>query len=169
MRFSLVGFICLFGEVLGMEIPSDGLSDEEIREILERFRVVAVVGMSRDPTKPGSYVPRFLMRHGYKVIPVNPTASEIMGLKSYGSLLEVPEEVEIVDVFRRSEHTPEVARQAVEKGAKVLWLQEGIYHPEAVEIARKGGLKVVWNRCMMREHNRLFGSKPLIPPSKLKG
>lgn len=152
---------------MDMDIPPDGLSDDGIRRILEEFRVVAVVGMSRDPKKPGYYVPRFLKRHGYKIIPVNPFADEIMGLKAYPSLMEVPEEVEVVDVFRRPEHTPPVAEEAVKKGAKVLWLQEGIYNPEAVEIARRGGLTVVWNRCMMREHNRLFGSKPFTSLAKL--
>lgn len=150
-----------------MSIPPDGLSDEEIMKILEEYKVVAVVGMSKDPRKPGYYVPRFLKRHGYKIIPVNPTVDEIMRLKSYPSLLDVPEDVEIVEVFRRPEHTPQVAEEAVKKGAKVLWLQEGIYHPEAVEIARRGGLKVVWNRCMMLEHNRLFGSKPFTSLTKL--
>lgn len=152
-----------------MFVGGDGLSDEEIKRILEEYRVVAVVGLSRDHRKPSSYVARFLRRHGYTIIPVNPNAEEIMGLKAYGSLLEVPVKVEVVDVFRRPEYVVEVAEQAVKVGAKVLWLQEGIYNPEAVEVARKGGLTVVWNRCMMREHNRLFGSKPLIPPSRLKG
>lgn len=143
-----------------MNIPSDGLSDDEIRRILEEYRVVAVVGMSNNPVKPGHYVPKFLMRHGYRVIPVNPTVDQILGIRSYPSLLDVPEEVEIVDVFRRPEHTPQIAEEAVKKGAKVLWMQEGIYNPDAVEIAKKGGLIVVWNRCMMKEHNRLKGSKP---------
>lgn len=162
-------FIFLVFGCVVMDIPSDGLSDEEIRRILTEYRVVAVVGMSRDPRRPGSYVPRFLKRHGYEIIPVNPNAEKILGLKSYKSLLEIPRRVEIVDVFRRPEYTVEVAEQAVKIGAKVFWLQEGIYNPKAVEIARKGGLITVWNRCMMIEHNRLFGTKPLIPPSKLKG
>jgi len=152
-----------------MDIPSDGLGDEEIGRILREYKVVAVVGMSRDPRRPGSYVPRFLRRHGYEIIPVNPNAEKILGLKSYRSLLDIPEKVEIVEVFRRPEYTVEPAKQAVEIGAKVFWLQEGIYNPEAVEIARRGGLITVWNRCMMLEHNRLFGTKPLVPPSKLKG
>ena len=117
--------------------------------------------------KPGHYVPKFLMKHGYKIIPVNPTVSEILSLKSYPSLLDVPEDIEIVDVFRRPEYTPEVAKEAVEKKAKVLWLQEGIYNPQAVEIAKKGGLIVVWNRCLMKEHNRLMGSKPYTSLRKL--
>ncbi|MEN2975108.1 MAG: CoA-binding protein [Candidatus Caldarchaeales archaeon] len=150
-----------------MSIPSDGLSDEEIIKILEEFKVVAVVGMSKDPLKPGHYVPKFLMKQGYKIIPVNPTVDEILGLKSYPSLLDIPEEIEIVNVFRRPEYTVEIAEEAVKKKAKVLWLQEGIYNPQTVEIAKRGGLTVVWDRCMMKEHNRLMKSKPHISLRKL--
>lgn len=150
-----------------MSIPHDGLSDEEIKKILEGYKIIAVVGMSKDPMKPGHYVPKFLIRHGYKVIPVNPTVDEVLGLKSYPSLMDVPEDVEVVDVFRRPENTPEVAEEAVKKKAKVLWLQEGIYNPQAIEIAKRGGLTVVWNRCFMKEHNRLIGSKPYTTLRKL--
>lgn len=150
-----------------MNIPHDGLSDEEIRKILEEYKVVAVVGMSKDPMKPGHYVPKFLIKQGYRIIPVNPTVDEVLGLKSYPSLMDVPENIEVVDVFRRPEHVPEVAEQAVKKKAKVLWLQEGIYSPQAVEIAKKGGLTVVWNRCIMKEHNRLMGSKPYTTLRKI--
>lgn len=150
-----------------MNIPHDGLSDEEIKKILEGYKIVAVVGMSKDPMKPGHYVPKFLIKHGYKVMPVNPTVNEVLGLKSYPSLMDVPEDVEVVDVFRRPEYAPEVAEEAVKKKAKVLWLQEGIYNPQAVEIAKRGGLTVVWNRCIMKEHNRLIGSKPYTTLRKL--
>ncbi|MEM3865288.1 MAG: CoA-binding protein [Nitrososphaerota archaeon] len=150
-----------------MSIPHDGLSDKEIKNVLEKYRVIAVVGMSKDPMKPGHYVPKFLIRHGYKIIPVNPTVDEVLGLKSYPSLNEIPEDVEVVDVFRRPEHIPEVAEEAVKKKAKVLWLQEGIYNAQAVEIAKNGGLIVVWNRCIMKEHNRLIGSKPYTTLRKL--
>lgn len=150
-----------------MSIPHDGLSDEEIRKILEEYKVVAVVGMSKDPMKPGHYVPKFLIKQGYRIIPVNPTVDEVLGLKSYPSLMDVPENIEVVDVFRRPEHVPEVAEQAVKKKAKVLWLQEGIYNPQAVDIAKKGGLTVVWNRCIMKEHNRLMGSKPYTTLRKI--
>ncbi len=136
-------------------IPPDGLTDEEIREVLSLKRI-AVVGMSRDPAKPANYVPKYLMERGYEVIPVNPTADEILGLKVYKSLKEVPGTVDVVDVFRPSEAVPEVVREAVSVRPKVIWLQEGIYHPEAVEIAKANGIKIVWNRCMMREHRRLM-------------
>ncbi len=137
-------------------IPPDGLTDEEIKRILS-LRRVAVVGMSRDPAKPAHYVPKYLLEKGYEVIPVNPTADEILGLKVYKSLSEVPGPIDIVDVFRPSEVVPEVVREAVKVRPRVIWLQEGIYHPEAVEIARSNGIEIVWNRCMMKEHRRLLG------------
>ncbi len=139
-----------------MEIPPDGLTDEEIREIYRSVRRIAVVGMSRNPEKPAHYVPMFLREKGYEIIPVNPVADEIAGLKAYKSLLEIPGEVDLVDVFRPSEEVPRVVEEALKKGVKVIWLQEGIYHPEA-EKAREKGVRVVWNRCMMREYQRLFG------------
>ncbi|MEN3047277.1 MAG: CoA-binding protein [Candidatus Caldarchaeales archaeon] len=140
-----------------MSIPKDGLSDEEVRRILALRRVV-VVGMSKDPAKPAHYVPRYLHERGYEVIPVNPTADEILGLKVHKSLSEVKGPVDIVDVFRPSEEVPGVVREAVKLNPKVIWLQEGIYHPEAVEIARRHGVTIVWDRCMMKEHRRLVGT-----------
>ncbi|MEM0376061.1 MAG: CoA-binding protein [Nitrososphaerota archaeon] len=139
-------------------IPHDGLSDEEIRRILSMKRI-AVVGMSRDPAKPAHYVPKYLLEHGYEIVPVNPTAEEILGLKVYKSLKEVPGPVDIVDVFRPSEAVPEVVKEAVELRPKVIWLQEGIYHPDAVGLARSRGITIVWNRCMMKEHRRLMAGR----------
>jgi len=148
------------------EIPSDGLSDEEIREILS-LKNVAVVGMSRDPSKPSHYVPKFLLRHGYNVIPVNPFADEILGLKSYKSLTDIPVELDIVNIFRPSDQVYQVVQEAVIKNPKVVWMQLGIYNEEAVRLARQKMIKVVWNRCMMQEHNRLFGTKPFVSIGKL--
>ncbi len=139
-----------------MTIPPDGLSDEEIREIYRSVKRIAVVGMSRNPEKPAHYVPMFLMERGYEIVPVNPVADEIAGLKVYKSLSEIPGEVDLVDVFRPSEEVPKIVEEALAKGVKVIWLQEGIYHP-SIEEARKKGVKTVWNRCMMREYKRLFG------------
>ncbi len=152
------------------EIPPDGLSDEEVKKILSEYRRVAVVGFSRYPEKPAHYVPKFLIRKGYHVVPVNPNAERILKLKSYKSLLELDEEVDIVDVFRPSDQVLEIAEQVLKMRfkPKVFWMQEGIYSREAAELLKKNGITVIWNRCMMREHNRLFGSKPLIPMTKLK-
>ena len=153
-----------------MSIPErDGLSDEEIKRILTEYKRVAVVGMSRDPSKPAHYVPKFLKRHGYEIIPVNPVADEILGLKVYKSLSEIPEPFDVVDVFRPSDQVLPVAEEVLKLSIKpkVFWMQEGIYNKEAAELLRKEGITVVWDRCMMREHNRLFGSKPYTTLSKL--
>ena len=106
-------------------MESDGLPDELIKDVLSRYRRVVVVGASREPSKPANYVPRFLQRHGYEVVPVNPFADEVLGVKAYKSLEEVPPPVEIVDVFRPSEAVPEVARAALKVKPKVFWMQEG--------------------------------------------
>ncbi len=137
-------------------IPSDGYTDDEIRDIFLNSRRIVVVGMSRNPDKPAHYVPMYLKERGYEIIPVNPMADEIAGLKVYKSILDVEGDIDVVDVFRPSEEVPKVVREAIKKNPKVIWLQEGIYHPEAVELAHEAGIKIVWNRCMMREHKRLF-------------
>lgn len=149
-----------------MGVGRDPLSDEEIKSILSLRRVV-VVGMSRDPVKPAHYVPKFLLRHGYEVVPVNPSADEILGLKVYKSIREVPGGIDVVDVFRPSDQVLPVVKEAVERRPSAIWLQEGIYNEEAVRLALEAGIRTVWNRCMMKEHNRLFGSKPLVSLSHL--
>ena len=139
-----------------MDIPSDGLSDSELREIFRLKRIV-VVGMSRNPAKPAHYVPMYLREKGYEIIPVNPMAREIGGLKTYNNIEEVPGEIDVIDIFRPSEEAPKIIEQAIKRRPKVIWLQEGIYHPDAAKLARKAGIKIVWNRCMKREYTRLFG------------
>ncbi len=151
---------------MGQIFESDGLSDEEIKRILG-YKNVAVVGMSRDPTKPAHYVPKFLIKQGYKIIPVNPFADEILGLKVYKSLEEIQEPIDIVDVFRPSDQVLPFAEQALKLKPKVFWMQEGIYSREAKELLSKEGIVAVWNRCMMKEHNRLFKSKPFVSLGKL--
>jgi predicted CoA-binding protein len=129
--------------------------DPELRSILGRPRTVAVVGLSSDPEKYSFEVASYLQGHGYRVIPVNPFETEVLGEKAYPSLQEVPERIDAVDVFRRAEETPEIARQAVQVGAKVLWLQEGIVNDEARRIAEEAGLDVVMGVCIMSTHRRL--------------
>ena len=138
-----------------MEIPNDGLSDDEIREIYRKYRKVAIIGMSRNPEKPAHYVPKFLMEKGFEIIPVNPVADEILGRKVYKSLEEIPGDIDIVDEFRPSHEVPKIVDEAIKKNVKVIWLQEGIYQPD-IEKAREKGVLTVWNRCMMREYKRLF-------------
>jgi len=144
---------------LPISLGKDGHSDSEVKGLL-KLRNVAVVGISRDPSKPAHFVPKYLKEHGYHIIPVNPSAQEILGIKCYKSLLDANEPIDIVDVFRPSEDVPAVVEQAIKKKPKTIWLQEGIHSQGAEEEATKHGLDVVWNRCMMKEHTRLFGGSP---------
>lgn len=123
----------------------------EPKEILERYNTIAVVGLSRDPSKSAHSVPRTLQAAGFRIIPVNPFADTLLGEKVYRRLADIPEPVDIVEVFRPSPDAPEVARQAVVVGAKVLWLQLGIVSPEARAIAEGAGLVYVEDRCMAVE------------------
>jgi predicted CoA-binding protein len=131
-------------------------SDSEIIEIYN-LKNIAVVGMSKKHGKAANYVPKFLIDHGYNVIPVNPIENEIMGRKSYANVSNVPDRVDIVDIFRPSKEVPFVVEDALMKeGIKVIWMQEGIYSEEAERIAKDKGVKVIFNRCMLAEHMRLF-------------
>lgn len=133
----------------------DSHTDDEIREILS-LKKVAVIGMSKNSYKAAHYVPRYLSENGYGVIPVNPTTDRILDKKCFESITDVPSEIDIIDVFRPSDQILSVIQEAIKKRPKVIWLQEGIHNQEAEEIARKEGIKVVFNRCMLAEHRRLF-------------
>lgn len=133
----------------------DSYSDSEIKQILS-MKNVAVVGMSKHPSKDAHHVPKYLIENGYNVIPVNPTAEEILGRKCYKTLLDVPDKIDIVDIFRPSEHVPPIVKDAITKGVKVVWMQLGISNNESAQEASKHGIKVVYNRCMLIEHARLF-------------
>ncbi len=131
-------------------------SREEIKQILEQSTVIAVVGLSDDASKTSHMVSEAMQRKGYRIIPVNPKATTILGEKAYASLKDIPEPVDIVNVFRRPEHTPPIAREAVEIGAKSLWLQLGILNEEAGAIAAEGGLNVIMDRCIKVEDSILL-------------
>jgi predicted CoA-binding protein len=138
-------------------VDKDSFSDAEIREFY-KLKNIAVVGMSKTDGKAANYVPRYLMEHGYNIIPVNPTAPEIMGRKSYPNVSSIPEAVDIVDIFRPSSDVLPVVQDAIKKqGIKVVWMQLGIYNEQAERLAEEKGIKVVYNRCMLEEHRRLFG------------
>jgi predicted CoA-binding protein len=141
------------------------LSQDEIREILTEYKVVAVVGLSSEPDKDSYRVSAYLKRHGFRIIPVNPFADEILGEKSYRSLLEIPAEfqkaIEIVDIFRPAKDVLAIVEQAVklkETHGKpyVVWMQLGIVNQQAAETAKKAGLIVIMDKCMMVEHKRFF-------------
>jgi predicted CoA-binding protein len=141
------------------------LSQNEIKEILTKYKTVAVVGLSREPDKDSHHVSAYLKQHGFHIIPVNPFADEILGEKSYKSLMDIPPEIqkaiEIVDVFRPSKDVLPIVKQAIKLKAaygkpNVVWMQLGIVNEQAAEAARQAGLTVVMNRCMMIEHRRFF-------------
>lgn len=131
--------------------------DPELRVLLGDARTVAVVGLSSKPNRPSHEVARYLLQHGYRIVPVNPGETEVLGQRAYPTLMDIPEDVrvDVVDVFRRTEETPEVARQAVAIGAKVLWLQEGIVNEEAHWIADEAGLDVIMGVCIRQVYDRL--------------
>jgi uncharacterized protein len=136
-------------------MSTDSHSPSEIREIL-RMKNVAVVGMSNTDGKPANFVPKYLMANGYNVIPVNPTTTEVLGRKSYANVSEIPEDVDIVDVFRRSEDVPPVVDDAIKKKRiKVIWMQLGIHNEDAERKAKENGMDVIYNRCMKVEHSML--------------
>lgn len=141
------------------------MSQKEIKQILTKYRTVAVVGLSREPDKPSYEVAAYLKAYGFRIIPVNPFADEILGEKSYKSLLEMPvevqEKIEIVDIFRPPKDVPPIVEQAVKLKAMhgkpyVVWMQLGIVNAIAAETAMKAGLKVIMDKCMMVEHRHLF-------------
>ena len=136
-------------------MEKDDHSDEQIRDILSLKKVV-VIGMSKHSSKAAHFVPKYLSDNGYDITPVNPTAEEILGKKCYDSVSEIDEEIEIVDIFRPSDQVLPFVQEAIKKKPKVIWLQEGIHNSEAEELARKDGIKVVYNRCMLAEHKRLL-------------
>ena len=137
------------------EVTEYAPGDEELRAILRDARTIAVVGLSSNPERHSYNVADYLKQVGYRIIPVNPNETEVLGERAYASLPDVPERIDVVDVFRRAEFTPEVARQAVQVGAKILWLQLGITNEEARRIADEAGLSVIMDACLMIEHDRL--------------
>jgi uncharacterized protein len=128
-----------------------------IERLVREARTIAVVGLSPDPARPSHGVARYLRRSGLRILPVNPKLTSWEGLPAYASLADVPPGVDVVDVFRRPEHVPAIARDAVAIGAGALWLQLGVLSPEGAEIAAEGGLDVVMDRCLAVEHREVVG------------
>jgi len=136
------------------------LSTEEIKSILEKYKTIAVVGLSTNPSKDSHRVAKYLKTRGYRIIPINPSADVILGEKCYKSLLDVPETIEIVDIFRPAKDIPPIIDQAIElkrrlRNPRIIWMQLGIVNEEAAKRARDTGLTVVMDKCMMVEHKRL--------------
>ena len=127
------------------------------RQILEQVETIAVVGLSSRETRPGYYVPAYMQSVGYRIIPVNPHLDEALGEKAYPDLRSVPDPVDMVVIFRRSEDVPPVVQEAIEIGAKVVWMQLGIANEQAAQAAREAGLQVVMDSCVKVDHQRLIG------------
>lgn len=136
----------------------DNHSDNEIRKMYN-FKNIAVVGMSRDPVKAAHFVPKYMIERGYNIIPINPSANEILGKRTYAKVSDIKSQVDMIDVFRPSEDVHSVVEDSVKKpGLKVIWLQEGIHNAEAEKMALDNKINVVFNRCIMAEHMRLFNT-----------
>ena len=127
-----------------------------VTDILERYKTLTVVGLSSRATRPSYGVASYMQAHGYRIIPVNPNETSVLGEKAYPALDAVPEHTEVIVIFRRSEHVPEVVEAAIRKGAKVIWMQEGVIHEAAAARARAAGLAVIADHCVLIEHAKRF-------------
>jgi predicted CoA-binding protein len=134
------------------------MSDEQIKQILKNAKTIAVVGLAKSPLRPSYGVAAYMQAQGYRIVPVNPTIEESLGEKSYRSLRDIPKDIkiDIVDVFRRPDAVPDVVEQVIELELPILWLQETVVHEEAAEKARKAGVFVVMDRCILKEHRRVM-------------
>ena len=136
---------------------SDNTDINTLRRILRESHTLAIVGLSANWYRPSFFAAKYLQEHGYRIIPVNPAYEQVLGEKCYPSLKDIPEKIDIVDCFRKSEDIEPIAREAIEIGARVLWLQLGVTNEKVATMARNAGLEVVQDRCVKIEHGRLFG------------
>jgi predicted CoA-binding protein len=130
--------------------------NDPIAEVLKRSKTIAVVGLSRNPLRPSHGVSAYMQTHGYRIIPVNPTIDECLGEKAYPNLLAVPEKIDMVNIFRRPEYVEEVVDQAIQLKVPAIWMQEEVIHEKAAEKARKAGIYVLMDRCILKEHRARF-------------
>jgi len=137
------------------EFPDKNPTTDETKNIFAKYKVIAIVGLSDDPEKDSNKVAKYLMQKGYNIIPVNPTKKEILGLISYPDLKSIPQSVDIVDIFRKSEAIPAIVDEAMEIGAKVVWMQLGLSSNASAQKARNAGLEVVQSKCIMQEHKKI--------------
>ena len=135
------------------------MNDAQLKRILESARTIASVGLSSNPDKPSYWVVAYLKSQGYRIVPVNPAVTEILGERAYPDLLSIPDAIDVVQLFRRAEDVPQFVEQAIQVGAKVVWMQEGIVNEAAAQRARRAGLQVVMDHCMRAQHRSLIGEK----------
>lgn len=134
---------------------------DPVSDLLKRAKTIAVVGLSDSPLRPSHGVSAYMQTHGYRIIPVNPQVEEVLGERAYASLLDVPEKIDIVDIFRRPEFVGEVVDQAIRLKVPAIWMQEDVINEEAAEKARKAGIFVIMDRCILKEHRARFGNVSL--------
>jgi predicted CoA-binding protein len=139
------------------EMPLHNASPEEVRALLQGVHTIAVVGLSDKPYRDSYRVAAYLKDQGYRIIPVNPMITAVLGEKAYARLRDVPGQIDLVDIFRKPEAVPEIVDEAIAVGARAVWMQEGIVHNAAADKARAAGLQVVMNKCILKEHRRAFG------------
>ncbi len=135
------------------------INDKELTALLRDAKNIAVVGLSNNPMRPSFGVSRFLQRQGYRIIPVNPNETEVLGERAYASVKDVPDQIDIVNIFRRPARVPEVVDDALQKGVRCIWMQEGVINHEAAKKAEAAGLTVVMDRCILKELARLLSNK----------
>ncbi len=143
---------------MACEISLTPPSDEDIIHVLQNYNKIAVIGLSPKEDRASNRVAKYLQDHDFKIYPVNPMHDNILGEVSYQTLLDIPDDIEVVDIFRKSAAVPEIVDQAIEKGAKIIWMQEGIVNNRAADKAREAGLKVIMDRCILKEHAGLSHS-----------
>jgi uncharacterized protein len=136
------------------------INSDRITRLLETSRTIAVVGLSSKPDRPSHEVAKYLQSAGYRIVPVNPQETEVLGERAFARLEDIPVPVDIVDIFRRLEFVPAVVESAIRIGARAVWMQEGVIHRESAERARKAGLFVVMDACILKEHVKRFGRHP---------
>jgi predicted CoA-binding protein len=139
-----------------LEFPVNPAVNDEIGQVLQKAKTIAVVGLSNSPLRPSHGVSAYMQSHGYRIIPVNPSIKGALGEKAVASLSEINEKIDIVDVFRRSEFVPEIVDEVIRLKIPALWLQEGVIHPEAAAKARQAGIFVVMDHCILKEHRKRF-------------
>ncbi len=137
------------------EFPKINATTDEIRQIFQKSKSIAIVGLSDKADRPSHGVAAYLMENGYRIIPVNPVIQEVLGQKSYPNLKSIPEKIDVVDIFRKPSEVPSIVEEAIAIGAKTIWMQEGIVHNQSAEKAKKAGLQVVMNKCMLKEHRKM--------------
>ncbi|HTD22616.1 MAG TPA: CoA-binding protein [Terriglobales bacterium] len=133
------------------------MPEDAIAKLLKSARNIAVVGLSASPLRPSHGVAAYMQSHGYKIIPVNPEITNVLGEDAYPSLVDIPEKIDIVDIFRRPEFVPPIVDQAIQLKVAAIWMQEGVVHNQAAEKARRAGILVVMDRCILKEHHARFG------------